>query len=52
MLTVEEYSERLVEFLGTEPSGAPPAFDLARFRRRQLLRIMLRDVLGPPPSPT
>ena len=38
VLTVEEYRERLVDF--------PPAVDLARFRREQLLRIVLRDVLG------
>ena len=39
--------ERLFEFLGAKKSeGVPPAVDLARFRRRQLLRIVLRDVLG------
>ncbi len=46
MLTVEEYEERLFEFLGAEYLGVPSAVDLARFRRRQLLRIVLRDVLG------
>ncbi len=45
VLTKEEFSERLVRFLW--PDGAiPQALDLARFRRRQLLRIVLRDVLG------
>ncbi|MGA3095837.1 MAG: glutamine-synthetase adenylyltransferase [Bryobacteraceae bacterium] len=44
-LTAEEFAERLSEFLG-DGRGAPSAVDLARFRRRQLLRIMLRDVLG------
>jgi glutamate-ammonia-ligase adenylyltransferase len=44
-LTAEEFAERLCEFLG-DGSGTPSAVDLARFRRRQVLRIMLRDVLG------
>ena len=39
-------SERLFEFLGREHQGVPSAVDLARFRRRQMLRIVLRDVLG------
>jgi glutamate-ammonia-ligase adenylyltransferase len=46
VLTVEEYVERLFEFLGKDHPGVPSAVDLARFRRRQLLRIVLRDVLG------
>ncbi len=46
VLTMEDYSERLFEFLGAGSRGAPLAVDLARFRRRQLLRIVLRDVLG------
>ena len=46
VLTVDEYEERLFEFLGAEYVGVPSAVDLARFRRRQLLRIVLRDVLG------
>jgi [glutamine synthetase] adenylyltransferase / [glutamine synthetase]-adenylyl-L-tyrosine phosphorylase len=45
-LTMDEYLERLAEFLGRERSGAPTAVELARFRRRQLLRIVLRDVSG------
>ena len=44
--TVDEYEERLFEFLGAEYLGVPSAVDLARFRRRQMLRIVLRDVLG------
>lgn len=41
-LTVEDYRERLLGFLGERAS----AIDFARFRRRHLLRILLRDVLG------
>lgn len=46
VLSVEEYGARLTEYLGRERRGVPSAVDLARFRRRQLLRITLRDVLG------
>jgi glutamate-ammonia-ligase adenylyltransferase len=46
VLRVEEFVQRLVEFLGKDQRGVPSAVDLARFRRRQLLRIVLRDVLG------
>jgi glutamate-ammonia-ligase adenylyltransferase len=46
VLTAEDYELRLLDFLGKEHRGAPSAVDLARFRRRQLLRIVLRDVLG------
>jgi glutamate-ammonia-ligase adenylyltransferase len=46
VLTAEEYAERLFEFLGKDAQGVPEAVDLARFRRRQLLRIVLRDALG------
>jgi glutamate-ammonia-ligase adenylyltransferase len=28
------------------PPGVPPPVDFARFRRRQILRIMIRDVMG------
>ncbi|MBZ5626461.1 MAG: glutamine-synthetase adenylyltransferase [Acidobacteriia bacterium] len=45
-LTPEEYEQRLLEFLGKDQQGVPSAVDLARFRRHQLLRIVLRDVLG------
>ena len=43
VLSVEDYQKRLAEFLG---ECVPTAVDFARFRRRQLLRIVLRDVLG------
>ena len=43
VLSLENYRERLYSFLG---AGVPSAVDFARFRRRQLLRILLRDVLG------
>jgi len=46
VLTPEEYEDRLEDFLGSLLPGAPDPLDLARFRRRQLLRIVLRDVLG------
>jgi glutamate-ammonia-ligase adenylyltransferase len=46
VLTAEEYEKRLFDFLGAGREGVPSAVDLARFRRRQLLRILLRDVLG------
>ncbi|PWU01701.1 MAG: glutamine-synthetase adenylyltransferase [Terriglobia bacterium] len=46
VLTAEEYQARLVEFLGKENQGVPAAKDLARFRRRQLLRIAVRDILS------
>src|SRR5213079_1806606 len=45
VLAVEDYVERLLDFLGSGHQGVPDAVDLARFRRRQLLRILLRDVL-------
>jgi glutamate-ammonia-ligase adenylyltransferase len=43
LLSVEDYQDRLAEFLG---DAVPTALDFARFRRRQLLRIVLRDVQG------
>src|SRR5471032_2224976 len=46
VLTADEYAKRLFDFLGAGWEGAPSAVNLARFRRRQLLRILLRDVLG------
>jgi [glutamine synthetase] adenylyltransferase / [glutamine synthetase]-adenylyl-L-tyrosine phosphorylase len=46
VLRADEYEARLVEFLGDNQHGVPAAEDLARFRRRQLLRIVVRDVLG------
>src|SRR5215472_16260547 len=46
VLTAVEYEERLFDFLGKDHQGAPSAESLARFRRRQLLRIVVRDILG------
>ncbi|MEO8126647.1 MAG: glutamine-synthetase adenylyltransferase [Bryobacteraceae bacterium] len=45
VLSAEEYAGRLVEFLGAGSSEAPSALALAVFRRKELLRILLRDVL-------
>ena len=45
LLTGEEFAGRLEQSLDPE-AGAPPAALLAGFRRRQILRILLRDVLG------
>ncbi len=44
VLTREQYSERLDEFCAADPASSV-ALSLARFRRRELLRIVLRDVL-------
>jgi [glutamine synthetase] adenylyltransferase / [glutamine synthetase]-adenylyl-L-tyrosine phosphorylase len=41
LFTVEDYLHLLSELPGT-----PAAIDFARFRRRQILRIVLRDILG------
>ncbi len=41
-----EYEERLDAVLKQQPSGTPVALTLALFRRQQILRILLRDVLG------
>jgi [glutamine synthetase] adenylyltransferase / [glutamine synthetase]-adenylyl-L-tyrosine phosphorylase len=46
VLRADEYETRLLEFLGPDHPGVPAAEDLARFRRRQLLRIVARDVQG------
>jgi [glutamine synthetase] adenylyltransferase / [glutamine synthetase]-adenylyl-L-tyrosine phosphorylase len=53
VLRQDEYEARLVEFLQEAflqqhqaGPGVPAAEELARFRRRQLLRIVVRDVLG------
>ncbi len=45
VLPAEEFAERLPQFEAVEGPGVPVAVILARFRRRQLLRILLRDVL-------
>lgn len=41
--SADQYADRLE---ATLPPGLPEAVDLARFRRRELLRILLRDVRG------
>src|SRR5579862_6481716 len=41
--TVEDLRARLESAL---PPGLPSPVDLAKFRRRQILRIMIRDVMG------
>jgi len=41
--TAEDLRARLETLL---PPGVPTPVDLAKFRRRQILRIMIRDVLG------
>ncbi len=45
VLSSEEYGSKLEEFLGFDSNAAPSALDLAVFRRQQLLRILVRDVL-------
>ena len=40
-------AETMREMLGAElPPGPPSTLELAKFRRRQMLRIVIRDVLG------
>ena len=40
-------AETMREMLGAElPPGPPSTLELAKFRRRQMLRILIRDVLG------
>ena len=52
VLTAEEYEQRLdalldeEKFLDPEAGGVPSPLTLALFRRRQLLRILIRDVQG------
>src|ERR1700722_2291845 len=46
VLTAAEYKKRLGKFLKSGPEGKPLALSLALFRRQQILRILLRDVLG------
>ena len=45
VLTPEEVATRLSDFLGPEAPSPPSPLALARFRRRILLRILLRDIL-------
>ncbi len=44
----ERFREEIREAL---PRGLPAALEFARFRRRQILRILVRDVLGLAPLP-
>jgi glutamate-ammonia-ligase adenylyltransferase len=46
MLSAEEFAERLLQFRAADGPDLPAPVTLARFRRRQSLRILLRDVLG------
>jgi len=51
VLTASEYKKRLGKFLKNQPREGQPdarplALSLALFRRQQILRILLRDVLG------
>src|SRR3954452_16261405 len=45
VLSSEEYAQKLEAFLGADSKQAPSALSLAVFRRQQLLRILVRDVL-------
>ncbi|MCC7234719.1 MAG: glutamine-synthetase adenylyltransferase [Bryobacterales bacterium] len=45
VVSADEYMERLERSLEAHGAGMPPAVEYARFRRRQLLRILVRDVL-------
>ena len=45
VVSADEYMERLERSLGEFGAGVPQAVEYARFRRRQLLRILVRDVL-------
>src|SRR5262252_2073970 len=44
VLGMEDYENRFMDFVG--PEVVPTAVGLAQFRRRQPLRIVLRDILG------
>jgi glutamate-ammonia-ligase adenylyltransferase len=46
VLMAEQYETRLRQLIGWESDQAPSAVELARFRREQVLRIVIRDVLG------
>jgi [glutamine synthetase] adenylyltransferase / [glutamine synthetase]-adenylyl-L-tyrosine phosphorylase len=46
VLSPEEFEDRLEADLAAAGASSPLPFSLAVFRRRQLLRIVLRDVLG------
>jgi len=44
--SAEEYGREIAAFLAAQPANTPDSLLLARFRRRQMLRILIRDVLG------
>src|SRR5579864_4789064 len=44
--TAEKYARALSMFLNLQTPGTPLALNLSIFRRRQILRILVRDVLG------
>ncbi len=46
VLLAGEYKKRLILFLEHQSAGTPEALSLALFRRQQILRILLRDILG------
>jgi len=46
VLSAEEITARLEEALAPEGPGIPKPVTLALFRRRQILRILIRDLLG------
>jgi glutamate-ammonia-ligase adenylyltransferase len=45
-LSVSDYKEHLGAFLKERAVASPTALDLALFRRKELLRIVVRDALG------
>ena len=46
VLSADEYIERLERVLEPLGPGVPAAVEMARFRRRQILRLVIRDVLN------
>ncbi|MBV8817639.1 MAG: hypothetical protein JO022_04725, partial [Acidobacteriaceae bacterium] len=46
LISSERYAELLAEFLPVQTPAASAALSLALFRRKQILRTLLRDVLG------
>ena len=46
LFTAEKYARAVSIFLNLQTPGTPLALSLAMFRRRQILRILVRDVLG------
>jgi glutamate-ammonia-ligase adenylyltransferase len=45
VFSIEDYSRRLSEFLNASGAASLRAVDLAMFRRREILRIVVRDAL-------